>query len=77
MGHTVASQRIVIESILSELNEYGRSLRIEEKEAFRNLLKKIKLHLSSISFTCSYNVWTFVLFSILLEQEKVLMKITK
>lgn len=75
MGHTVASQRIVVESILNELNAYGRSLKQEDKVAFRNLLAKIKIHLSNIGYACSYNTWALVLFSILVEQEKQILKL--
>jgi hypothetical protein len=75
MGHTVTSQRIVVESILKELNDYGRSLNQEDKPAFRSLLSKIKIHLSSIGYACSYNTWALVLFSILLEQEKQIHKL--
>jgi len=75
IGHTVTSQRIVVESILKELNDYGRSLNQEDKPAFRSLLSKIKIHLSSIGYACSYNTWALVLFSILLEQEKQIHKL--
>ena len=74
MGHTVTSQRIVVDTILQELKDYGKSLRQEEQEAFASLLSKVKKHISSISFSCSYNTWALVLFSILLEQEKILNK---
>lgn len=70
MGHTVSSQRIVADTIISELREYGRSLRKEDQEAFEGLIRKVKLHFSNISFACSYNAWALVLLSILLEHEK-------
>ncbi|MBN1502456.1 hypothetical protein JW930_02850 [Candidatus Woesearchaeota archaeon] len=74
MGHTVSSQRIVVDTILQELMDYGKSLREDEKDAFTTLLAKVKRHISSISFACSYNTWALILFSILLEHEKELMK---
>ncbi len=70
MGHTVTSQRIIVDRIIAELKEYGKSLRAEEKEAFESLIAKIMKHYGSISYACSYNTWALVLFSILLEQEK-------
>jgi hypothetical protein len=70
MGHTVSSQRQVIESILQELMEYGKSLREDEKPAFESALAKIKKHMGNISFACSYNTWALVLFSIIVEMER-------
>ncbi|MBU0758676.1 MAG: hypothetical protein KKF44_11515 [Nanoarchaeota archaeon] len=75
MGHTVLSQRQVVDGIIRELSDFGKTLRHEEREAFESLLSKIKLHIASISFACSYNTWALVLFSILLEQEKKLTEI--
>jgi hypothetical protein len=70
MGHTATSQRIIVQGIISELKEYGKSLRKEDKPAFDRLIAKIHLHIGNISYASSYNTWAFVLFSILLEQEK-------
>ena len=75
MGHTVASQRMIVDRILSELNEYRRSLRAEELAAFDRTLAKVKKHIGSISYATSYNTWALVLFSILLEQEMELMRL--
>ena len=74
MGHTVASQRIVVDRILSELLEYRKSLRKEDWPAFDKALDKVKLHIGSISYASSYQTWALVLFSIILEQEKELME---
>ena len=70
MGHTVSTQRQIVEGIIKELRDYGRSLRAEDQPAFERLIAKIQLHISNISFTSSYNAWALVLFSIMLEQEK-------
>lgn len=70
MGHTNRSQRIVVDGILSELNDYGRSLRDEDKVAFQRVINKLKKHIGNISFACSYNTWALILFSIILEVEK-------
>ncbi len=77
MVHTAQSQRQVVESMLKELSDYGRSLREEERIAFNSLLAKAKLHIASISFACSYNAWALVLFSMLLEQEKIIIELQK
>ena len=70
MGHTIMSQRRVHQIILSELNDFSRSLSGEDKKIFEDLLNSSLKHIGSISFTSSYQVWAIVLLSILLEQEK-------
>jgi len=75
MGHTVWSQRMVVDAILGELGDYGKSLRQSEKEIYEELLKKSLKHIGNISFVSSIHVWAFVLLSILLEQEKRLRKL--
>jgi len=75
MGHTNRSQRIVIDSIINELKDFKRSLRAEEQVVFDSLITKLKKHFSSISYACSYNTWALVLLSILLEQEKEIIKL--
>ena len=40
MGHTVLSQRIVIDIILNELKDYGKSLRKDDYIIYEQLLKK-------------------------------------
>ncbi|MFH1398831.1 MAG: hypothetical protein ABIG95_01850 [Candidatus Woesearchaeota archaeon] len=70
MGHTVWSQRMIVDVMLDELKNYGRSLRQPERELYESLLKKSLKHLGNISFASSIHVWAFVLLSILLEQEK-------
>ncbi|MFH0876117.1 MAG: hypothetical protein V1859_09345 [archaeon] len=77
IGHTVTSQRQVVDGIISELQDYRRSLREEDRPAFDKVLSKFKLHIANISFACSYNTWAFVLISIILEQEKEIMQLEK
>jgi hypothetical protein len=40
MGHTVTSQRQIVEKFLSELADYGRSLRQDERAAFESAIDK-------------------------------------
>lgn len=70
MGTTVTSQRIITESILSELRDYGCVLRKDERTVFEEMLKKPYLHFGSISNASSINAWALIIMSILLEQEK-------
>lgn len=70
MGHTVWSQRINSDSILSELEKFGRSLREDERLLYSKLLKQPLKHLGSITYASPYHTWAFLLLSIILEQEK-------
>jgi hypothetical protein len=70
MGHTVWSQRIVIDLMLAELKNMGRALRKEDQELFERMLERPLQHIGSISYASSMHVWAFLLLSIILEQEK-------
>ena len=70
MGHTVLSQRMMVDIILSELKDYGRALREEDRLIYEAMLKKALKKVGAISYTSSIHVWAFILLSILLEQEK-------
>ncbi|MBS1266834.1 MAG: hypothetical protein MAG795_00803 [Candidatus Woesearchaeota archaeon] len=77
MGHTVWSQRIVLDKILKELEKYGKSMRQEDAEIYQKLLKQPLKHISNISYASSIHVWAFVLLSIILEQEKKIKEFEK
>lgn len=70
MGHTVWSQRIALDILLSEIASYGRSLRQKDRVLYEGLLKQPLKHIGSISFASSIHLWAFLLLSIMLEQEK-------
>jgi len=70
MGHTVWSQRIALDHILKELEDYGRALLGRDKEIYKELLKQPLQHISKINYTSSIHVWAFLLLSIMIEQEK-------
>ena len=70
MGHTVLSQRMMVDIILSELKSYGNALRAEDRVIYENMLKKALKRVGAISYASSVNVWAFILLSIILEQEK-------
>jgi hypothetical protein len=77
MGHTVTSQRIVLDTLYAELRDYGKALRASERELYESMLKRAFTHYSSISYTDSYHVWALLLLSILLEQEKEIESLSK
>ena len=75
MGHTVWSQRIVMDVMLGELSAYGKSLREDEKRIYDEMLKTALQHIGNVSYTSSVNAWALVLLSIMLEQEKRIRKV--
>jgi len=75
MGHTVASQRIVIDNLLSELNDYARALKEPDKVYFARALKAPLKHVGSITYASSMHAWAFLLLSIIVEQEKKIEKL--
>ncbi len=70
MGHTVYSQRMVCDSILAELRNYGKALREENRLVFEEMLKLPLRHYGTISYANSINAWAMLLLSIGLKQEK-------
>jgi hypothetical protein len=74
MGHTVASQRIVLDSLQAELLQFGKALRGADREIFERMLKKSFLHYGEISYANSFHAWAFLLLSIMLEQEKLILE---
>jgi hypothetical protein len=70
MGHTVWSQRVNLEHIIGELNQYSRSLRPDERKIVQDLLREPFKHVGSISYANSVHAWSFLLLSIIIEQEK-------
>lgn len=75
MGHTVWSQRITTDILLKELHHYGKALREDERTVYNQLLKDPLKHLGSISYTSSMHVGTFLLLSIILEQERKIQRL--
>jgi hypothetical protein len=75
MGHTITSQRMMTDTILKELEAYGKSLGSKERELYLKMLKQPLKHLGSITNASSYHVWAFILLSILIEQEKKIMEL--
>lgn len=72
MGHTVWSQRVISDVILQELRSYARALAQEDRLVYEDMLKLPFRHMGAISYASSMHVWAFLLLSIILEQEKML-----
>ena len=74
MGHTVMSQRQMVDYVIQELESYGKALREEDRKIYEEMLYKAFKHVGAIAYTSSIHVWAMVLLSIILEQEKKLRK---
>ncbi len=75
MGHTIESQRVNLEQIITELERYSKALRPQERERMHKLLKAPLRAVGPISYANSLHAWAFLLLSIILEQEKRLQAI--
>lgn len=70
MGRTVPSFRNQLEQIIEELSVYRRALRGEEKIVFDDMMNKARQHASSCTLVPSFDPFSCMLLSIILEQEK-------
>ena len=70
MGHVVWSQRQNLEQMINELHSYSKALRPEERKVFDELLRVPLRHVGPLSNANSLNAWSFLLLSIIVEQEK-------
>lgn len=77
MGHTVTSQRRMIDIVLNELNSYGKALRKEDRLIYEDMLKETMEHVGAISYTSSIDIWAMILLSIILQQQKQLNELSK
>jgi len=75
MGHTVWSQRMVLDHIMNELKQYSKALRQDDRALFEKILKQSFKHYGSISYANSFHAWALLLLSILIEQEKKIQKL--
>lgn len=70
MGHTVTSQRQMIDMVLADLKHFGGALRKQDRLALERMLKEPLKHTGAISNAGSIDIWAMLLLSILVEQDK-------
>lgn len=70
MGHTLTSQRMIVDNIVSDLENFEKSLSNEDKEIYEKMLRQPLKHLGSITYTSSMNTWAIFLLCVMLEKEK-------
>jgi hypothetical protein len=75
MGRTVPTFRNIIESFGWEWNDFKRSLRNTDREAFEELINHARRHASAGSNMSNPNPFEPVVMSILVEHEKTLIKL--
>ena len=62
-------------SLVDELQCYGKALRGKDSIIYARLLKKAYKHFGTTSYANSMHAWAFLLLSIMLEQEKKLQEL--
>lgn len=70
MGHTITSQRMMIDQLLRELQLFSRALDESDRIVYNELLHKPLTHIGSISYASPLRPEVFILLSIILEQQK-------
>jgi galactitol-specific phosphotransferase system IIC component len=70
MGHTVSSQRMIIDIMLKELKDFAKALREEDRKIYLDLIKLPLKRVGAISYASSVNAWAFLILSILIEMQK-------
>jgi hypothetical protein len=70
MGHTVPSQRQVIEEIVSAIDTFKEDLSEREASIVDAFVEDIYRHANSASYANTYHTWAVCLLSVLLEREK-------
>lgn len=70
MGHTVGSQKQVMEGLVSELKRYREVLSPEDRAVFDALIEVPFSRLGAITHASSLHTWAFFVLSVCLEQEK-------
>ncbi len=70
MGRTVPTYRTILETKISEWNDFKRALRGNDKKAFDRLMNKARKHASASTYDIRPDPIESIFMSILLEFEK-------
>jgi hypothetical protein len=74
MGHTVSTQKQVVDAMIKELHDYRKALSCDDRKIFDGLIGDVYSHMGSISNAGSMHTWLFFLLSIIIEQQKRIMQ---
>lgn len=77
MGKTVESYRIALDTEIQTWNGFAKALRSDDREAFERMTDTCRNHASAGSNATRPEVFESMVMSILLEQQKTLMRLEK
>jgi hypothetical protein len=77
MGKTVESYRIALDTEIQTWNGFAKALRSDDREAFERMTDACRNHASAGSNATRPEVFESMVMSILLEQQKTLMRLEK
>jgi hypothetical protein len=75
MGRTVVSYRQAIEGEIALWDGFRKALRADDAEAFDNMMNAVRVHASAGSMATRPILFEGLVMSILLEQEKTIIKL--
>ncbi|KYK35348.1 MAG: hypothetical protein HXS46_06920 [Theionarchaea archaeon] len=70
MGRTAATYRVLTEKEIGKWKEFRKALRKKDREAFDELMKKVRKHASASSYMASLDIFDAMSMAILIEHEK-------
>jgi hypothetical protein len=77
MGRTAPTYRMLTESEIQKWNTFKKALRKKDREAFDELMKKVRAHASASSYMAPLDVFDAMSLAILLEHEKEITALKK
>jgi hypothetical protein len=77
MGKTIESYRIALDTEIQTWNGFAKALRSDDREAFERMTDACRNHASAGSNATRPEVFESMVMSILLEQQKTLMRLEK
>jgi hypothetical protein len=77
MGKTVESYRIALDTEIQSWNGFAKALRTDDREAFEQMTDACRNHASAGSNATRPEIFEPMVMSILLEQQKKLMRLEK
>lgn len=72
MGHTIPSQRQLVDKIVSGLDKHKDDLTDREAEIVDDFVEDIYVHANSVSYANTYHTWAVCVLSVLVERQKEL-----
>jgi hypothetical protein len=77
MGRTAPTYRMLTESEIGKWKAFRKALRKKDREAFDELMKKVRNHASASSYMAPLDIFDSMSLAILLEHEKEIAALKK